>query len=193
MPLGPGGLDAQGVWQYGEDDTETLTSDLLGLGQGSVSTQFAIDRARMDSIEADARRGIVTLITGTTPSVASGSESFAINSQQATNQDTTILQSGAAIITAKVAGLYRLNLTAVWQSNSTGMRQIQIQRNSGAFSPPVEDRRAADATAGQSLSAVVYLAANDVVRPRFIHTAGTGRTAEVRFSAEYIGPGTAPA
>lgn len=38
MPTGPGGLDANGVWQYGEDDTEALASDLLNLGMGSVST-----------------------------------------------------------------------------------------------------------------------------------------------------------
>jgi hypothetical protein len=53
MPIGVGGLDAEGVWQYGEDDTETLASDLLGLGFGSVSTQFGIDRARLDDIEED--------------------------------------------------------------------------------------------------------------------------------------------
>jgi hypothetical protein len=38
MPTGPGGLDANGIWQYGEDDTEALASDLLNLGMGSVST-----------------------------------------------------------------------------------------------------------------------------------------------------------
>lgn len=51
MPTGPGGLDAEGVWQYGEDDTEALASDLLALGFGSVSTQFGLDRARLDDLE----------------------------------------------------------------------------------------------------------------------------------------------
>ena len=41
MPTGPGGLDANGVWQYGEDDTEALASDLLNLGMASVSTALA--------------------------------------------------------------------------------------------------------------------------------------------------------
>lgn len=41
MPTGPGGLDANGIWQYGEDDTEALASDLLNLGMGSVSTVVA--------------------------------------------------------------------------------------------------------------------------------------------------------
>jgi len=41
MPTGPGGLDANGVWQYGEDDTEALASDLLNLGMSSVSDVVA--------------------------------------------------------------------------------------------------------------------------------------------------------
>ena len=37
MPLGPGGLDSNGIWLYGEDDSEALASDLLNLGMQSVS------------------------------------------------------------------------------------------------------------------------------------------------------------
>ena len=38
MPIGPGGLDSNGIWQFGEDDSEALASDLLNLGMASVST-----------------------------------------------------------------------------------------------------------------------------------------------------------
>ena len=38
MPIGPGGLDPNGIWQFGEDDSEALASDLLNLGMSSVST-----------------------------------------------------------------------------------------------------------------------------------------------------------
>jgi hypothetical protein len=41
MPLGPGGLDANGIWLYGEDDSEALASDLLNLGMESVSDALA--------------------------------------------------------------------------------------------------------------------------------------------------------
>jgi hypothetical protein len=37
MPLGPGGYDSNGIWLYGEDDSEALASDLLNLGMQSVS------------------------------------------------------------------------------------------------------------------------------------------------------------
>lgn len=51
MPTGLGGYDAQGIWQYGEDDTETLMSDLLNKGQASVSDQVEADRVRLDAVE----------------------------------------------------------------------------------------------------------------------------------------------
>lgn len=41
MPTGPGGLDPNGIWLYGEDDTEALASDLLNLGMQSVSDALA--------------------------------------------------------------------------------------------------------------------------------------------------------
>ncbi len=41
MPLGPGGLDSNGIWLYGEDDSEALASDLLNLGMQSVSDVVA--------------------------------------------------------------------------------------------------------------------------------------------------------
>lgn len=52
MPTGPGSEDAQGQWQYGEDDAEALASDLLNYGQSRVSTGFAADRARLTALEA---------------------------------------------------------------------------------------------------------------------------------------------
>jgi len=50
MPTGPGGLDANGVWQYGEDDTEALASDLLNLGMASVSTEVGLLDAAVAAI-----------------------------------------------------------------------------------------------------------------------------------------------
>lgn len=51
MGAGPGFDDAQGVYQYGEDDLETLMSDLLNLGQQSVSDALVLDRARLATLE----------------------------------------------------------------------------------------------------------------------------------------------
>lgn len=39
MPSGPGAIDAHGIYQYGDSDTQALASDLLNLLGSSVSTQ----------------------------------------------------------------------------------------------------------------------------------------------------------
>ena len=55
MPLGPGGLDSNGIWLYGEDDSEALASDLLNLGMQSVS----------DAIESFGGAGILQVVSTT--------------------------------------------------------------------------------------------------------------------------------
>lgn len=49
----PGAPDAEGVYQYAEDDVETQMSDLLNLGMDSVSQQLALDRARLNALEPE--------------------------------------------------------------------------------------------------------------------------------------------
>lgn len=51
MPLGIGALDAEGIWQYGESDEESLASDLLNYLADSVSTQLGLDRGRLGVLE----------------------------------------------------------------------------------------------------------------------------------------------
>src|SRR5690606_4504525 len=53
MAAGLGYFDPNGVWQFGEDDTEVLFSDLLNKGQQATSAAIALDRARLDDLEAD--------------------------------------------------------------------------------------------------------------------------------------------
>jgi hypothetical protein len=49
--MATGAYDANGIWQYGEDDDIALFSDLLNLGQESTSDAFTDDRARITLIE----------------------------------------------------------------------------------------------------------------------------------------------
>lgn len=51
MAAGPGFVDANGVWQFGEADADALFSDLLNLGMDTVSAQFVVDRARISTAE----------------------------------------------------------------------------------------------------------------------------------------------
>ncbi|WP_025159370.1 hypothetical protein [Leifsonia aquatica] len=58
--MATGALDAQGIWQYGEDDPVSPFSSFMNLGMGPVSAQFVADRARLSALET-ARSGDVPL------------------------------------------------------------------------------------------------------------------------------------
>lgn len=49
--MATGLLDANGIWNYGEDDNIALFSDLLNLGTESTSDAFTVDRARIATVE----------------------------------------------------------------------------------------------------------------------------------------------
>jgi hypothetical protein len=51
--MATGSLDTNGVWNYGEDDSIALFSDLLNLGTTSISDAFTVDRARLSTIESN--------------------------------------------------------------------------------------------------------------------------------------------
>lgn len=53
MPTGAGFYDANGVWQFGEDDLVSLFSDFLNVGQGSVSAALQALKGRVSTLEAD--------------------------------------------------------------------------------------------------------------------------------------------
>jgi hypothetical protein len=54
MPAGPGGVDSNGVYLYGESDAASPVSDMLNLGLSSVSTQLTNDRSRLTNLETTA-------------------------------------------------------------------------------------------------------------------------------------------
>ena len=66
MPLGPGGYDSNGIWLYGEDDSEALASDLLNLGMQSVS----------DALGAGFGKILQVVSTAKTDTFATTSSSF---------------------------------------------------------------------------------------------------------------------
>lgn len=49
--MAAGYYDAEGVWIYGEGDNIALFSDLLNLGENSISDQFTADRSRITAVE----------------------------------------------------------------------------------------------------------------------------------------------
>lgn len=126
MPTGPGGLDANGVWQYGEDDTEALASDLLNLGMGSVSTALA-------SLPAPADPAILQVVsttktdtfttTGTTWVDVTGL-SATITPSSSSNKVLVILTTSIGAAPAVVAAAIRLSRggTPIGVADAAGAR-----------------------------------------------------------------------
>ena len=57
--MATGAYDANGIWNYGEDDNIALFSDLLNLATESTSDAFTDDRARLATLEAGSLSGLI--------------------------------------------------------------------------------------------------------------------------------------
>ena len=49
--MAAGALDPNGIWLYGEDDSEDTFSELLNIGQDATSDAIGSDRARLSVLE----------------------------------------------------------------------------------------------------------------------------------------------
>jgi len=114
MPTGPGGLDSNGIWQFGEDDSEALASDLLNLGMGSVSDAFTnlagvlqvVSTTKTDTFTASLAQDAQTDITGLTAAITPSATSSGVRVQavisvgepNASGTPVVILKRGATSI-----------------------------------------------------------------------------------------------
>ena len=137
MPIGPGGLDSNGIWQFGEDDSEALASDLLNLGMASVSTAIGglggagilqvVSTTKTDTFSASVSGGgLSSEITGLTASITPSSASSKILVMMGLDGASSygngqlafqLLRDGSAIAIGDSAGS-RTRLTA--QDNNFG-------------------------------------------------------------------------
>lgn len=70
--MATGAPGTNGVWQYGEDDSEATFSALLNKAASTTDTQLGLDRARLTTLEARKLSGLVPVI----PTSVNGSGSF---------------------------------------------------------------------------------------------------------------------
>jgi hypothetical protein len=73
--MATGAPGTNGVWQYGEDDSEATFSALLNKAASTTNTAIGLDRGRLTTLEARALSGIVPVVPSTIANV-SGSSSF---------------------------------------------------------------------------------------------------------------------
>lgn len=110
MPLGPGGLDSNGIWLYGEDDSEALASDLLNLGMQSVS----------DALGSGVGKILQVVSTAKTDTFSSSSTSFT---------DITGLTATITPASASNKILVMVSLNASIPSTLTNGGQLRITRD----------------------------------------------------------------
>ena len=75
--MATGAPGTNGVWQYGEDDSEATFSALLNKAAGTTDTAIGLDRARLTTLEARKLSGLVPVVPS---SIAQGSGSASFNS-----------------------------------------------------------------------------------------------------------------
>lgn len=120
--MATGALDANGIWQYGEDDSLSPYSPYMNKGQSSVSTQIAADRVSLKA------RATVTAATGKTANPPVGVQ--------------LIEQAGYLSVTSGASGLLPVvtfanpfpnGLIGVWMTTFGGAGQNPVI-NGGAAS-----------------------------------------------------------
>lgn len=151
MPSGPGSLDAQGVWKYGEADTQALASDLLNLGQTSVSTQFAADRARLGRMEGRASREVLPVSALNTFTNPTAFTDFPITADKNALAITGFIKSGTSaqtVLLVEIDCQLELN-SGVAQSLDVG---VAVQLGAGAFTSYLAGRRYFAATGRQGVA-----------------------------------------
>lgn len=112
MSAGPGFNDAEGVYKFGEADSTALWSDLMNLGQDSVSAAFVVDRARLTAVES-AQAGLrlkhLAISTGT---VASGTNLGTISIPRRSVAQRVVIDMAGVIAPVGAAGNVGVTLAA---------------------------------------------------------------------------------
>lgn len=113
--MATGAPGTNGVWQYGEDDSEATFSALLNKAAGTTNTQIGLDRARLTALEATGR--IVQVKSATkTDGFATSSTSFtdvtglsvSITPKSASNKILVILNTTLSSPTASTTQVYAI-------------------------------------------------------------------------------------
>lgn len=131
--MATGNYDANGIWNYGEDDNIALFSDTLNMLAESTSDAFTDDRSRLSTLEAGSLSGLIP-IKPTAVVVSAGSAS--VNSLGVVTFTNTSSVSLENIFTAEYKN-YRMFMDT--SAVSTGMdlwfrfRKAGVTRTTGYF------------------------------------------------------------
>jgi hypothetical protein len=187
----PGGLDANGIYIYAEDDDLSPFSALLNKLADSTSDEFTADRNRLDAIE---RKGVLfqasaqrDLVSGTTYTAGLSGFSYVKSLDPLDWQNPSVNPDR---ITPTIAGYYRI--TATYQQvtvASSGVRQFQVFKNTsrmpGAFMA-INDASSNFMNMNGSFIIAMNGSTDYFQIPGILQTSGANVTAIVTVTIEYL-------
>ena len=115
--MATGAPGTNGVWQYGEDDSEATFSALLNKAASTTDTQIGADRTRLTTLEARKLAGLIPVVP-TSVTASSGTGSY--------NSSGTVTFTGATGITlngvfTSAYKNYFIDINFTDSSSSTGV------------------------------------------------------------------------
>jgi len=141
--MATGAPGTNGVWQYGEDDSEATFSALLNKVASTADTQIGTDRGRLTTLEARKLSGLVPIIP-TSVSINAGSSSFNSTTGEITFTGGSVLTANGVFTSAykNYLVLYEVATTTAacdifaqlknsGGTQSSGYTSYQIQAASG--------------------------------------------------------------
>lgn len=184
MATGPGYLDENGIYQFGESDTETLMSDLLNRGMESVSQQFDADRLRLDNLE-DAPPYPIHAEYTFSQSIGNGAQgsptpSLVVARSSADHEEYFGARAAGSVALLK-PGKYIATLTAMLGTLATGRSFgfITLGGTQSRSSTTVEDRLSTNAQGLSGTGALTF---------GVFQTTGATRTVTGTLAIDYFGP-----
>lgn len=112
-----------GVWQYGEDDSEATFSALLNKAASTTDTQIGLDRARLTTLEARKLSGFVPVVPSSVAQ-AGGSASYNANGTVTFTNVTSI--SLNSVFTSGFTS-YRIIFNASAATNSSNNLNMRLR------------------------------------------------------------------
>lgn len=91
--MATGSYDANGIWQYGEDDNIALFSTTLNKLAASASSAFTSDRSRISTLEANNLPGTIPVVPGSITKSGGTSSVTALGQVSVTGVTYVILNS----------------------------------------------------------------------------------------------------
>jgi len=110
--MAPGAPGTNGVWQYGEDDSEATFSALLNKAAGTTNTQIGLDRARLTALEAAG-----TILNSNT---ARKSDPFTTTSSSYTTVTGLSVSITPKSVNSKILVLATVNFVSVSGTSTSG-------------------------------------------------------------------------